>query len=258
MSVNKPRFRNALKKLRQVRFDRSDHANVGMAPQEMLDFLAMLAGLKPVCLVGRGFDDPDWVAGVEALARGMNLNVISGPKWHAQPEHKGLPDWYAEVEVPRPAERPVLYICKSRSIAGEVRAVCTSSKISMEQEAHLLGYPPCCVRDHYRRSRMFHEGFTLMLHRTSGGDEDEMRRILREDEQMIAETEQEKTLLGEATVQGSAPFTSLNMCPACSGDPDSPAMRMSRQYEALARVIDPGLVSEISWFQDALRAASMP
>ena len=132
MSVNKPRLRSALKKLRQVRFDRSDSANVGMAPQEMLDFLAMLAGLKPVCLVGRGFDDPDWVAGVEALARGMNLNVISGPKWYAQPEHEGLPDWYAETEVPGPAERPVLYFCKSRPIAGEVRTVCTSSKIRPE------------------------------------------------------------------------------------------------------------------------------
>ncbi len=246
MSVNKPRLRNALKKLRQMRFDRSDRANVGMAPQEMLDFLAMLAGLKPVCIVGRGFDDPDWVAGVEALARGMNLNVISGPKWHAEPEHEGLPDWYAETEVPGPAERPVLYICKSRSIAGEVRAVCTSSKISIEQEARLLGYPPCCVRDHYRMSRMFHEGFALMLHRTSGGDEDEMRRIVREDVQMTPRTEREKALLGEATDLHPAIFTSVSMCPACAGDPDSPAMRMSRQYEALARAVEPGLVSEIS------------
>ena len=205
MSVNKPRLRNALKKPRRVQFDRSDPAKVAIVPREMLDFLAMLASLKSVCLVGRGFDDPDWVAGVEALALAMNLNVISGPKWYAQPEHEGLPDWYAETEVPGPAERPVLYICKSRPIAGEVRAVCTSSKISIEQEARLLGYPTCCVRDHYRRSRMFHEGFALMLHRTSGGDEDEMRRIVREAVQMIAETEREKTLqIGRASCRERA------------------------------------------------------
>ena len=76
MSVNKPRLRSALKKLRQVRFDRSDSANVGMAPQEMLDFPAMLAGLKPVCLVGRGFDDPDWVGLLKYEYRGPVLSVF--------------------------------------------------------------------------------------------------------------------------------------------------------------------------------------
>ena len=207
---------------------------------------------------GGGFDDPEWVAGVETLAQGMKLNVISGPKWHAEPEYAGLPDWYTKMRAPGPAEHLVVYVCKSRSVAGQVRAVCTSGMISMEQEARLLGYPSCCVRDHYRMARMFDEGLALMLHRTARGDEDEMRRIVREDEQMIAETEQEKTLLDEATVQRPAPFTSLNMCPACTGDPDTPAMRMSRQYEVLARAVDPSLVSEISRFQDALRAASMP
>ena len=97
MNIDKPRLRNALKKLRQVPLDHTNPANVAMAPQEMLDYLAMLAGLKPVCLVGRGFDDSDWVAGVERLAREMRLQVVNGAKWHAESEHAGLPDWYSDV-----------------------------------------------------------------------------------------------------------------------------------------------------------------
>jgi hypothetical protein len=46
--MNRVRLRNALKKLRNIEIDRSDEANRMIAPQEMLDFLAMAAGIKPV------------------------------------------------------------------------------------------------------------------------------------------------------------------------------------------------------------------
>ena len=85
-SVDKPRLRNALNKLRRIPFDRGDPYNQAIAPQEMLDFLAMISGLKPVVLIGRGFDDPQWVKGVKSIANEMRLHVIQGLKWHAQPE----------------------------------------------------------------------------------------------------------------------------------------------------------------------------
>ena len=242
--INKPLLRNTLKKLRRVPFDRSEPTNAAMAPQEMLDFLAMLAGIKPVCLVGRGFDDPNWVAGVEALAGEMKLHIVRGPQWHAEPKLAGLPAWYAE-EDRNPTEGSVVYICKSRSVAAELREVCASAAIIVDQEARLLGYAPCCVRDHYRRDRMFDEAFTLMLRRTARGDEKEMRRIVREAVKMSVETEQEQALMEEATDRRPARFTSVNMCRLCADDRDSPAAQMSHQYEALAHAVDPRLASEI-------------
>ncbi len=246
MKIHKPRLRNALRKLRRIPFDRSDPANVAMAPQEMLDFLAMFAGLKPVCLVGRGFDDPDWVVGVERVAEDMRLHVVYGAKWYAEPEHAGLPDWYAEVEAPNSDDAPVVYICRQRTVAEAVRAVSKTGEITVEKEAGLLGYPECCVRDDYRRTRTFNEGFSLMLHRTAGGDEDEMRRIIREDVPMTAETEEERSMLSEATELRFVPFTSIQMCAACAADPDSAAMQVSRRYEALACAVDTNLTAEIS------------
>ena len=56
-----------------------------------------------------------------------------------------------------------------------------------------------------------------MLRRVCGGKEEEMKRIVREDVGMNPETEEEKTLLAEATVLQPAPFTSVNMCVLCAG-----------------------------------------
>ena len=52
--MNRVRLRNALTKLRSIAYDRNDHANRMIAPQEMLDFLAMAAGIKPVPLRNPG------------------------------------------------------------------------------------------------------------------------------------------------------------------------------------------------------------
>ena len=256
MKIDKPRLRNALRKLQQVPYDRADSANVAMAPQEMLDFLAMLAGLKPVCLVGRGFDDPKWTAGVEALALGMKLHVMRGAAWDAEPENDGFPDWYSEIAGALSVPQEAVYICKRRPVARELEAVSAAGEIAMDQEAGLLGYPLCCVREHYQGQRKFGEAITLMLRRISGGDEEEMKRIVREDDGMSPETEAERTLLDEATAHRPAPFTNVNMCVSCAGDPGGPAMRMSQQYKALARAVSPDLALEIATSHGVLRGGS--
>jgi hypothetical protein len=67
--VDKSVLRSTLKKLRALPLDGTGPANIMMAPQEMLDFLAIRAGIKPVHLLGRGFDDAKWIEGVLAMAR---------------------------------------------------------------------------------------------------------------------------------------------------------------------------------------------
>ena len=50
---------------------------------EIHDFLAMLDGIKPVFLHGRGLAPPDWVEQVLSIARELGLRVIEGPFWDA-------------------------------------------------------------------------------------------------------------------------------------------------------------------------------
>ena len=244
-SVDKPRLRNALKKLRRIPFDRGDPYNQAIAPQEMLDFLAMISGLKPVVLIGRGFDDPQWVKGVKIIANEMRLHVIQGLKWHAEPEFIGLPEWYASTDQEKLSENPVFYICKSRSISKIVFEICNAGSITIEQESFLLGYPHCCVQDHYFRHQMMNQGFELMLHRIANGDESEMIRLVREDVSMSAETDEEIECMTEATRIIAAPYTSIVMCPSCEENQDSPARLISKSFKHLAETINPNFVSEI-------------
>ena len=116
----------------------------------------------------------------------------------------------------------------------------------MDEEARLLGYPPCCVRDHYRRDALMRITFYRMLERASGGDLDEIKRLLREDVQLVAETSEEIDGLAEAREFRPAPFTSFNMCPDCAAQDASPARLLSGRYEALAQAVDRQLAAEIA------------
>jgi hypothetical protein len=62
-----------------------------MVSQETLDFLAVIAGLKPVYLLGRGFDDPQWVRRVINIANKLDLHIIKGTEWNARPDADEYP-----------------------------------------------------------------------------------------------------------------------------------------------------------------------
>lgn len=162
----------------------------------MLDFLAMLAGLKPVFLLGRGFDDSSWIEGVSNVASGMNLHVLIGPQWEAEHAEMGLPDWYPEVAPQNKDDRPVFYICKVRSIAIKVKEVCSTGVITIEEEASMLGYPVCCVRNHYRCVQAMNSGYSRMLQRYSKGNIEEMKRIVREDIGMTPKLPRKSQIFG--------------------------------------------------------------
>jgi hypothetical protein len=252
IALDKPRLRQALKRLRQVPFDSSDPANAVTAPLEILEFLAVVAGLKPVFLLGRGFDDPSWISGVSAVGSATKLHVISGPKWDAEPGDLGLPYWYAEVAPENKVkDKPVTYICKLRAVAETVRDICASRQITMNEEARLLGYPLCCVQHHYIASRAMNSAFARMLQRYSKGDIDEMKRIVQNDIGMTPETPEELADARLATELHPAPFTSFNLCPSCVINPESSGRRTSATYAAFARAVDRTLADEIEAFSVA-------
>src|SRR5260221_4449380 len=118
----------------------------------------MCAGIKPVCLIGRGFDDQEWIKAAVRISHDMGFRVVEGAQWYADPLHAEAPEWYSEATWPKPEEGPVFYISRSTSTEADVRRCCEHG-ISIEQEAALLGYPVCCVREHYNRTRMVDRGY---------------------------------------------------------------------------------------------------
>ena len=213
--MDKAVLRSTLKKLRALPLDPANHVNVVMAPQEMLDFLAVRAGLKPVFLVGRGFDDTRWIEGAVAIAKKAKMHVIEGPFWDAQVEDKMLPVWFRKHLLANKPGGQALYVTKAAGHAGSVKRSFDNPPVTMEEEASLLGYPFCCVRSHYERDALMNVTFYKMIERVAKGDVSEMQRLLREDVEVVAETEEEQAAVQRATTFIPAPHTSFHMCQAC-------------------------------------------
>lgn len=212
------------------------------AGQEILDFLAMLDGLKPVALIGRGLDQARWVAGVLGVAKSLDLAIVEGPYWAARPPPEALPGWYADHVAARMKAGRGWTITASGAVAGELRALGGASP-DIATEARLLGYPVCCVRAHYDRADAWARLTLAVLARRAGGDAAAMRALLRDGAAIEPEGAEECALHAKATGFVPCGFTSWNQCAACAAEPDSPSAVLSARYRALADATDPQLAA---------------
>lgn len=233
-----------LKKLLELEFEPAEF-NVASPNQEYLDFLAMVAGIKPVFLTARGFDEPQWVMGVIGIARKMGLRVLVGPMWSAMPDDESLPDWFAEFSREMHGGEAV-FICREREIAETVQAALDGAPMTIAEEARLLGYPQCCVQEEYVRNDCLDTAYHMILSRTAKGDEKEMRRLIDEDAQLFVDTPEEDALLDTARDVELAPYTSVQMCPSCRRNENSPARKLSEQYRELAYFVDRWFAEQLS------------
>jgi hypothetical protein len=235
-ALDKPRLRRALRVLQAIPFDPDDGRVV---VQEALDFLAMLAGIKPVYVAGRGFDEPAWIEGVRTLAADSRLYVVEGGAWLPEEPLHGLPEWYLDKVGVVIRTIPITYVCKARATQAAVMAACTTGAPTVGEEARLLGYPVCCVAAQHERFRTYHEFTLAILERRSGGDVAKMQELLATADDIDPETDVDRDALAEATAVEPGPFTSLNLCASCAASPTSPGMRLVERYGDLAAAIDP-------------------
>jgi len=216
-------------------------ADAAVIAQESLDFLAMIGGLKPVYLLGRGFDRSQWVAGVLGIARELGLAAIEGRFWDAAPIGTEFPGWYRRHTSAELARHSACYITNSTAVADELRLIAAGAGPTVAQEARLLGYPECCVAAHYRRTQAFHRATLAVLARAAGGEAAEMARLLGDSVPLAPGTDQQQAALDAATAVTPCPFTSLNMCDPCAASAHGPAAELALAYARLAREIDPAL-----------------
>ena len=246
---NKSRLRNTLKKLNKIPSDRNDMREAQAGAQEALDFLAMMAGEKPVMLLGRGYNDPIWIKGVLQVATNTKLHMVEGPFWDASPDAGAgadLPDWYLDHTRRAFTEHRAWYISRAKSVADEVAEICETAAITVADEARLLNYPDCCVRAHYDRAAEYQRIWLDMLRRKAGGDDQKAADLLAANEPLEPETDEDIKRLEAAMRAIPVPFTSINACDACiNGGPSAPANVKSLKGRALANEIDEGLSRSI-------------
>jgi hypothetical protein len=246
---NKSRLRNTLKKLNKIPSDRTDMVEAQAGAQEALDFLSMMAGVKPVMLLGRGYNDPIWIKGVLQVAADTKMHIVEGPFWDAAADAGAgadLPDWYLDHTRHAFAEHRAYYICRAKAVADEVAEICETAAITVAEEARLLNYPECCVRAHYERSAEYQRVWLDLLRRKAGGDDQKAADMLAANEPLEPETDDDMKRLEAAMRAIPVPFTSINACDACiDGGPNAPANIKSLEGRALAGEIDEGLSRSI-------------
>lgn len=214
--------------------------------QEILDFLAMLDGIKPLFLLGRGVDQPGWITGMLTLAHAHDLTVIEGPFWDGTP-FGGYPVWYADYNRSLLEPFRAHYICRDPEIAMAAQSVCDAGgRVAMTEEARLLGYPECCVIGHYDRADRYHKATLSMLARLGGRDQEFMRAMLEGGAALSPQTDSEIANMEAALDIAPARNGSWNMCDNCSRTGGGASAALSAQYYNLAVRVDPEWVAGIT------------
>jgi hypothetical protein len=233
------KLRKAAERLKQIPWDTTSNYNRLVAPQEILDFLAMLGGLKPIYVLGRGFDDPQWIRGIRELSVDLGLFVLDGLPWEPAEIEGPLPLWYREYLRSLEVRRVVSYIARLEPVAEEVLPLSQSGLVTEADEARLLGYPECCVRAYHATLWAISEAEYRIALRDSRGDAERVRARLNEGFVIEARDEAEARALEPNWVL--APFTSVFLCATCQAGPDSPGGRLSGRMNRFLAKIDPSL-----------------
>jgi len=233
------KVRKVAERLKQIPWDSSSAYNRLVAPQEILDYLAMLGGHKPVYLLGRGFDDPGWTRGIRELSVDLGLFVLDGLPW-TPPEAEGpLPMWYREYLHRLEPRHIVSCIMRQESIAEQVFPLTQSGQVTEAVEARLLGYPECCVRAYHAALRRIAEAEYRIALEDSGGDPETLRSRLKTG--FVVQPRGEAARLELEPNWVLAPFTSVFLCAACQASEEGPGRELSGRMSRFLAKIDPRL-----------------
>ncbi|MSO89943.1 MAG: hypothetical protein EXQ89_08285 [Rhodospirillaceae bacterium] len=200
------------------------------AAQDALDVLAVAAGIKPFAAVGWGIESAAFRVAIAAAARRAGLAAFDGPPWIGESGISGR-RWYDQALREDAAATRILLVGSPGSEAALRRLA--GSRLGAGEEAGVLGYPQCCVKEFHRRQRLFHLITRRMIGRQAQGDETLLGRLTRARVMLAPKTETELKLLLRATRMVFAPFTSIAMCRACEADSGSAARLISARFESL-------------------------
>jgi hypothetical protein len=206
----------------------------GAAWQDGLDLLAVAAGLKPVCLLGRGDIDPEWLDAARAIAADLGLAARDGVGWLPAAPDDALPRWYREATATRLRGAPVVYLYRDPRAGAGIAALGTGDRVAAAEEAALLGYPLCCVAEHHTKTLALEQLTIALLARLAGEDIDRLRRLVVAGVTPTPREADEWRRFETVAAIDPEPFTSINRCAGCAADPDGPAGRIGRGYRALA------------------------
>ena len=200
--------------------------------QDGLDLLAVGAGLKPVCLLGRGDVDPEWLAAAREVAAALDLAAQDGAGWLPAAPEDALPAWYRDATAARLRRAPMVYLYRDPRLGERIAAI--ADRVAASDEATLLGYPVCCVSQHHTQTLALEQLTIALLARIAGTDTGRLVRLVAAGVTPTPREADEWRRFQAVTAIDPEAFTSVNRCAGCTADPESPARQLGRRYRALA------------------------
>lgn len=207
---------------------------------DVLEIIAVAAGIKPAHLNGHGFRSERLLSDLESVASAFGLTTKRTtsclPYRHRVSNVPSEVRAWAEQQarVRQQTEPDVLWIFKDISVPNEIDSVVHGDKGCED----VLGYPKCCVKYQselaVRIGELYFESLAKMLGtRDPAAIIDLMQKDVAVD--LIAEPP-------KMTAEGSArqfPYVQFHACTTCLQRKGSPANTVNARMRELAFVLDP-------------------
>jgi len=254
-----PSLRTLFDDLRKVRFSRAEKRSEAENLLDVLEIVAVCAGIKASHLNGAGFRSPSLISDLEALA--LSHALLTRRTLPPRPVRNRRPNYEPEIvawqeqhdEAARLAAGDVLWIYHDPALLPQIDSV-----VAGRQDCSgVLDYPSCCVRHHAEVGIRMGEAYVAALGRSYGTrDPAAIIRLMESDTHVEVGTSAPDHTFVESGAR--FPYVQFNACPSCISKSDSPAAKVHGRMRELAFSLDRGFAIQIWRSQLAERGIPFP
>ena len=244
-------LRSLLHDLQALRFDREEKASDLEILIDYLEIVAVAAGEKPAHLQGQGMRSKSFMHALQSVAAAHGLLVMQTgpllPRFLRSPNYDPrFFEWERQRDrEARAREGQVLWVYRDRDLESAIR----KSTEGETDVSEVLGYPACCVREHFEAGVRMSEA-TVRGYQTQYGakDIDDFIRLAKENAAVTIPP------ADRPRIRHDFPYVQFSPCRECAESPTSPAAVInwamkrlaSRLSPAFQRAIDKAIKAEVA------------
>jgi hypothetical protein len=236
-------LRALLRDLQGAKFYREEKASDLEILIDFLEIIAVAAGEKPAHLQGQGMRSRSFMHAVRSVAVAHGLLVMETgpllPRFLRAPEYDPR---FFEWERQRDREERskagrVLWVYRERDLETAIR----NATEGQTDVSAVLGYPQCCVREHFEAGVQAAEATVRGYQNRYGAkDADDFIRLAKENAPVTIAPEDRPVIR-----HGVFPYVQFAPCRECAESADSPAAAVNWAMKRLAARLSPAFQRSI-------------
>lgn len=255
-------LRTLLRDLQRAQFEREAKASDLEILLDFLEIIAVAAGDKPAHLQGQGMRSRSFMHAVRSVATAHGLLVMETgpllPRFLRAPEYDPrFFEWERQRDrEERSKEGRVLWVYRDRDLEPAIR----NATEGVTDVSAVLGYPECCVREHFEAGVRMAEA-TVRAYQTQYGakDADDFIRLAKGNAPVAIALADRPVIRHDVF-----PYVQFAPCRECAASAASPAAAINWAMKRLAlrlspafqRAIEKAIKAEVAARQLSERARS--